>query len=227
MFCFLPESWWPVPSHSQLWECLSSYPFPTVAQNAPSTPLLAVLGQRSQCVGPGFSFFWEKLQTASVSQATLWIDGGRNELARGDLGCSVRPQWRVVEGGALPEAIWGPNSMARQGLPPPGPSVGARAEPRRDPGAGLCPTPRLHPSPALAPRPACTVRPYSPAPAAPRPSGTGSQATGRGPGRRQRSCKSHDFPAYINHRLFFSTGCRLKGAVSSFSPKGRGSPGCL
>lgn len=39
--------------------------------------------------------------------------------------------------------------------------------------------------------------------------------------RRERSCKSHDFPAYINHSLFFSTGCRLKGAVSSFSPKGR------
>lgn len=44
--------------------------------------------------------------------------------------------------------------------------------------------------------------------------------------RRERSCKSHDFPAYINHSLFFSTGCRLKGAVSSFS-QGQGCPGVL
>lgn len=83
------------------------------------------------------------------------------------------------------------------------------------------------PGQLYAPRHARAPRPCSPAPAAPRPFGTGSQATGRGPGRRQRSRKSHDFPAYINHSLFFSTGCRLKGAVSSFSPKGTGSLGCL
>lgn len=47
---------------------------------------------------------------------------------------------------------------------------------------------------------------------------------GEGRGRRERSCKSHDFPAYINHSLFFSAGCRLKGVVSAFSlsPRGRG-----
>lgn len=62
----------------------------------------------------------------------------------------------------------------------------------------------------------------------PGPLWEGLEATrGGGRGRRERSCKSHDFPAYINHSLFFSTGCRLKGAVSSFSPKGRGAPGCF
>lgn len=156
MFCFLPESWWPVPCHSQLWEWLSSCPFPTIAQNALPTPPpvpLGVLGHRSQCVGPGFFFFfWEKLRIASVSQATLWIDGGRTSWL-GDLGCFVRPQWRVAEGGALPEAIWGSNSMARQGLPPPGPSVGGRAEPRRRPAAALYPAPRPHPAPRPRPTP--------------------------------------------------------------------------
>lgn len=50
----------------------------------------------------------------------------------------------------------------------------------------------------------------------------GLEATrGGGRRRRERSRKSHDFPAYINHSLFFSTGCRLKGAVSSFSPQDR------
>lgn len=54
------------------------------------------------------------------------------------------------------------------------------------------------------------------------PLGEGLEATrGGGRRRRERSRKSHDFPAYINHSLFFSTGCRLKGAVSSFSPQGR------
>lgn len=75
-------------------------------------------------------------------------------------------------------------------------------------------------------------RPYpSPPSSGPLPSAeppAGLEATrGGGRGRRQRSCKSHDFPAYINHSLFFSTGCRLKGAVSAFSPKGRGPPGCF
>lgn len=126
-----------------------------------SVPLLGVLGHRSQCVGPGFSFFWEKLRTASVSQATLWIDGGRTSWL-GDLGCFVRPQWRVAEGGALLEAIWGPNSMARQGLPPPGPRVGGRAEPRRGPEAALCPAPRLHPAPRPRPTPHSHRAPLQP-----------------------------------------------------------------
>jgi hypothetical protein len=54
-----------------------------------------------------------------------------------------------------------------------------------------------------------------------RPLGEGLGGDGGRGRRRERSCKSHDFPAYINHSLFFSTGCRLKGAVSSFYPKGR------
>lgn len=79
------------------------------------------------------------------------------------------------------------------------------------------------------PAPLCEwrLRAPPPLPAGRAPLGWAGGDAGRGPGRRERSCKSHDFPAYINHSLFFSTGCRLKGAVSSFSPQGRGAPGCF
>lgn len=93
--------------------------------------------------------------------------------------------------------------------------------------------------PSVPPRPArgapelgeCRPRAPPPGPPRPRPAGPGPlreglEATrGGGQRRRERSCKSHDFPAYINHSLFFSTGCRLKGAVSAFSPEGGGGPG--
>lgn len=79
------------------------------------------------------------------------------------------------------------------------------------------------------PGPPAWLPPLQPCPAAEAraPLGRAGSDTTREGGRwrRERSCKSHDFPAYINHSLFFSTGCRLKGAVSSFSPKGRGVPG--
>lgn len=69
--------------------------------------------------------------------------------------------------------------------------------------------------------PGSPARSLPPSPAA-GPLREGMEATrGGGRGRRERSRKSHDFPAYINHSLFFSTGCRLKGAVSPFSPQGR------
>lgn len=71
------------------------------------------------------------------------------------------------------------------------------------------------------------ARSLPPSPAA-GPLWDGLEATrGGGRGRRERSRKSHDFPAYINHSLFFSAGCRLKGAVSSFSPRGRCPGGLL
>lgn len=191
-----------------------------------SVPLLGVLGHRSQCVGPRFSFFWEKLRTASVSQATLWIDGaGRvgsgTWVALCDLSGGSRKEGRSLRlsGDRTP---WRARGCRRRG-----PESEAGQSHGEVPRQLYAQRPACTPRPARAPRPTRTARPYSPAPAAPRPSGTGFQATGRGPGRRQGSCKSHDFPAYINHSLFFSTGCRLKGAVSSFSPKGRGSLGCL
>lgn len=54
---FSSQSWWPVPCHSQLWEWLSSCPFPAISQKCSlPRPLLGVLGHRNQCVGPGFSF---------------------------------------------------------------------------------------------------------------------------------------------------------------------------
>lgn len=85
------------------------------------------------------------------------------------------------------------------------PARAAAATPLRAPAAGL----GGHPAGGGVPRWGLAGPALGPAP-------------GRrgGAGRRERSCKSHDFPSYINHSLFFSTGCRLKGAVSSFAPEG-------
>ena len=125
-----------------------------------------------------------------------------------------------------------PNTALRWRLGPPGSAAGMRhrgprpfsvtAAPRL---AGLRRSDKRGSGRPLA-------RPPGPLPSSPArrpgPLWDGLEATpGGGRWRRERSCKSHDFPAYINHSLFFSTGCRLKGAVSSFSPKGRDAPGCF
>lgn len=184
-----------------------------------SSPLLCVLGHKKPVCGARvFLSLGEVANNLGVSSFGLMGAGGvgsGTRVALCDLIGGSRKEGQCPRS-VLPETIWGPNSTARLGPA----SEAGQSRPE-------VPGQRYVERPVRTPRPARTPRPCSPAPATPRPSGTGSQATGRGPGRRQRSCKSHDFPAYINHSLFFSTGCRLKGAVSSFSPKGRGSPGCL
>lgn len=74
---------WPLPLSAVGMALFMPFPKCCPKCSRPPTPLLDVLGHRSQCVGPGFSFFWEKLQTALVSQATLWIDGGRTSCLEG------------------------------------------------------------------------------------------------------------------------------------------------
>lgn len=149
---------------------------------------------------------------ASVSPGTLWPAraAGRGGPGEGTLG-----RRRGAGPGRLPSALPNVTGRARPNAARPGPlgppcsaapREGKGAPGREASGAGAH---SLPPSPAAGPL------------------WDGLEATrGGGRGRRERSRKSHDFPAYINHSLFFSAGCRLKGAVSSFSPQGRaGAPG--
>lgn len=77
---------------------------------------------------------------------------------------------------------------------------------------------QLRPRPAPHPRPASQLQPH------PGPLGPAHRQRGGSRGGGSVTANHMIFPAYINHCLFFSTGCRLKGAVSSFSLQGQGLP---
>lgn len=66
-------AWWPVPYQSQLWEWLSSCPFPTISQNALSSPPPAgCFGtQKPVCGARVFLFLGEVANSFGVSSHTL------------------------------------------------------------------------------------------------------------------------------------------------------------
>lgn len=117
-----------------------------------SVPLLGVLGHRSQCVGPEFSFFWEKLRTASVSQATLWIDGA------GRVGSGTWVALCDLSGGSRKEG----RSLRLSGDRTPWRARGRRRRgPESEAGQSHGEVPRqlYAQRPACTPRPACAPRP--------------------------------------------------------------------
>lgn len=167
---------------------------------------------------------------------------GRGRSLRFPVAPFGRNRARGPREGMLGEPAAAAQTAAPRGRTPPSSASGATGQRRSEArgtqaplGHGRAPARR---APALRerrlgapPGPPAWPPPLQPCPAAGAgaPLGRAGGDTTRGGGRwrRERSCKSHDFPAYINHSLFFSTGCRLKGAVSSFSPKGRGALGCF
>lgn len=121
-----------------------------------SSPLLCVLGHKKPVCGARvFLSLGEVANNLGVSSFGLMgadrVGSGTRVALCDHIGGS-RKEGQCPRS-VLPETIWGPNSTARQGLLPLGPSVGGRAEPPRGPRAALGRAPRPHPTPRPHPAP--------------------------------------------------------------------------